>query len=181
MLTKVVYSAHWIRLACALASGAAVFGSAGALRADDDDRCRFVDGPFSSDLVDPPVCKSPVGLCTHGQLEGDFPAIYDFTFSTLESAGDPTDPTEFVYTGHSTVTTPQGVLSTDDSGVIHISDPAAPPMSTPSPFVTTPSVASGTGRYVGATGAFVATGTLTFATGHATGRFIGQVCRAERW
>jgi hypothetical protein len=114
-----------------------------------------------------------VGLCTHGQLQGDFPAIYDFTFTTLQSAHDPSDPTEFVYTGHSTLTTTHGVIQTNDSGVIHLSSNGAP-----SPLVTTATIASGTERYAGATGVFVATGTLNAATGAAVGSFIAQICRA---
>ena len=142
------------------------------LRADEDShRCQFFQGPFASNLVPPPTCTSPIGLCTHGQLGGQFPAQYDFTFSTLQSAGDPSDPTEFVYTGHSTVTTTHGVMHTDDSGVIHI------PATGLAPFVTTASIAEGTDRYAGASGVFVATGKLDFATGAAQGSFIAQICK----
>lgn len=149
---------------------------AGDLRADDGDHhdCHFFQGPFASNLVAPPTCTSPVGLCTHGQLGGDFPAIYDFTFSTLQSANDPTDPTEFVYTGHSTVTTSRGVIHTNDSGVIHVTADGVG-----EPFVTTASIASGTDDYVGATGVFVATGQLDTTTGEAVGSFIAQVCHAH--
>ena len=164
------------QLACALAVGAAALTVAADLKADDADRggCRFFDGPFSSVLVPPPTCTSPVGLCTHGQLQGDFPATYDFTFSTLQSANDPTDPTEFVYTGHSTVTTDRGVIHTNDSGVIHI-----PANGAPAPFVTTAVVATGTGRYANATGVFVAQGNVDFSTGNAVGDYIAQVCRGD--
>src|ERR1700710_2072436 len=64
--------------------------------------CVAYFGPFSSQTGDP--CASPIGLCTHGTLEGEFPAQYDFTFATLESADAPSDPTKFVYTGNSVVT-----------------------------------------------------------------------------
>ncbi len=145
------------------------------LRADDDGhRCAFFQGPFSSNTVPPPTCTSPIGLCTHGVLGGAFPAQYDFTFSTLQSAGDPTDPTELVYTGHSTVTTAHGVMHTNDSGVIHI-----PAGGAPAPFVTTASIADGTERYTGATGVFVGSGNLDFATGAAVGSFIAQICRSH--
>lgn len=133
--------------------------------------CRNFDGPFASDTVPPPTCTSPVGLCTHGLLQGDFPADYDFTFSTLQSSGDPTDPTAFVYTGHSTITTKHfGIIHTDDSGVIHI------PATGPSHFTTTAVAATGTGRFVGVTGAFVATGDLDFTTGHADGSYFAHLC-----
>ena len=161
------------RLAGALAVVAPALFAAGDLKADEGPSCRFALGPFSSDLVAPPTCTSPVGLCTHGTLGGDFPAIYDFTFSTLQSANDPTDPTEYVYTGHSTVTTTQGVIHTNDSGVLHLTSTG-----TDEPFVTTASIATGTERYVGATGVFVATGTLNMNTGESVGSFIAHVCRS---
>jgi hypothetical protein len=112
-------------------------------------------------------------MCTHGELQGDFPATYDFTFATLQSANDPNDPTEFVYTGHSVVTNSKGTIQTNDSGVIHL-----PTNGGAAPFVTTASIASGTNRYAGATGVFVATGMLTVATGTSTGTFIAQICTA---
>jgi hypothetical protein len=160
----------WKKRVFALALGATAFASAAGVRADDDHRCRFFDGPFSSVLVSPSMCASPVGLCTHGQLRGDFPAIYDFTFATLQPANDPSDPTEYVYTGHSVVTTSRGVIQTNDSGVIHLVT------SGPSPFVTTASIATGTERYVGATGVFVATGSLNMATGESVGTYVADVC-----
>jgi hypothetical protein len=155
----------------ALAAGfAATTLFATDLKADDGRHGgEFFQGPFESDTVPPPTCTSPVGLCTHGTLSGSFPADYDFTFATLQSAGDPTDPTEFVYTGHSTVTTPAGVMHTNDSGMIHI------PATGLAPFVTTANIAVGTGVYVGATGAFVATGNLDFSTGHAVGSFFARI------
>jgi hypothetical protein len=156
-------------VACAVALTAAADSKAGD--DDDDARCRFFEGPFGSMTVPVPPCTSPVGLCTHGMLRGDFPARYDFTFATLQPANDPTDPTEFVYTGHSVVTTTRGVMHTNDSGVIHI-----PAGGGPAPFVTTASVADGTERYADATGVFVATGDLDFATGDAVGNFIAHIC-----
>jgi hypothetical protein len=141
---------------------------------NDDRGCGFVDGPFHSSLVPPPTCTSPVGLCTHGELQGDFPAVYDFTFATLQSANDPSDPTEFVYTGHSTLTTPHGTISTNDSGVIHMMGPTAA-----SPFVTTASVASGTERFENTTGVFVASGSLDTTTGDSVGTYFARVCRTS--
>jgi hypothetical protein len=153
----------------ALAASAAILAlstMAESKAAGDDDDCGL-RGPFSSDLVPPPVCTSPVGLCTTGQLSGNFPAKYEFRFSTLQSTADPSDPTAFVYTGHSVVTTSRGVLYTEDSGLLHM-----PPDGSPGQFVTTASITSGSGRYRKATGVFVATGELDFVSGHATGSFI---------
>lgn len=165
--------AHRRGYALAFFAVAAAFATSVAA---DDHRftfCENFDGPFSSDLVPPPTCTSPIGLCTHGLLQGEFPADYDFTFSTLQNTEDPTDPTAFVYTGHSKVTTKLGVISTNDSGIIHIPDTG------PSPFVTTAVAATGTGRYVGTTGAFVASGNLDFSTGHAVGSYFSHLCNTR--
>jgi hypothetical protein len=167
------------RLARTLAAtgvAAAVLSVTAGARAEGDAQpeCRFVEGPFSSVTVPPPACLSPVGLCTHGFLKGEFPAIYDFTFATLQSTNDPSDPTAYVYTGHSVVTTTNGVIDTNDSGILHLGAAGAL-----SPFVTTASIARGTERYEGASGVFVATGELDFVTGAAQGTFIAHVCRTE--
>jgi hypothetical protein len=140
---------------------------------DDDDHltCTAYNGPFSS--VTGPPCTSPINLCTHGQLGPDFPAQYDFTFNTLDSANDPNDPTKFVYTGVSVVTPADnsGVLYTNDTGVIHIPQDGAP-----APFVTKAIVDRGTKQYKKASGGFVATGNLVFESGQATGSFSAVLC-----
>lgn len=135
------------------------------------DVCTAYNGPFSS-LTGPP-CTSPIGLCTHGLLGPDFPATYDFTFNTLSPAGDPSDPTKFVYTGVSVVTPTDnsGILYTNDTGVIHI-----PENGDPAPFVTKAIVDSGTKRYKRARGGFVATGDLVFESGQAVGSFSAVLC-----
>lgn len=153
---------------CALGASTAVLGAASDLKADDG--CRFFSGPSSA--VAPATCASPVGLCTHGKLDGDFPAVYDFVAATLQSANDPNDPTEYEYTGHTVITTPDGLIYTNDNGVVHISGAAT------APFATTILIASGTGRYADASGTFLDRGTSTLATGANTGQYIAQVCRA---
>jgi hypothetical protein len=160
------------RVLSALGVGVAVVAFAGVVSADGGrSDCRDYSGPFTSQTVPPPTCTSPVGLCTHGILRGSFPAIYDFTFSTLQSTNDPTDPTAFVYTGHSIVTTTRGVMHTNDNGIIHI-----PTDGSPAPFATTAIVASGTNAYVDTTGLFVAQGNLDFSTGNAVGSYIAHLC-----
>ncbi|MGH7283161.1 MAG: hypothetical protein ACRELY_16670 [Polyangiaceae bacterium] len=137
--------------------------------------CKDFDGAFQADNVPPPTCTSPIGMCTHGRLGPDFPADYDFTFSTLQSTEDPTDPTAFVYTGHSKVTSDHdhGVISTNDVGIVHI------PPDGGAPFVTTAVAFTGTGRFAGVAGAFVASGTLDFSTGHSTGTYFARLCTPE--
>lgn len=158
------------RTASAVALFAVSASFAVTVQADDRLECRNFDGSFASDLVPPPTCTSPIGLCTHGLLGGNFPADYDFTFYTLQNTEDPTDPTAFVYTGHSKVTTDRGVISTNDVGIIHI------PAAGLAPFVTTAVAFSGTGPYEGISGAFVASGNLDFSTGHAAGSYFAHLC-----
>jgi hypothetical protein len=139
----------------------------------EEDQCSAFYGPFSSQTGDP--CDSPIGLCTHGSLEGEFPAQYDFTFETLESANDPNDPSKFVYTGYSVVTARDGsgVMNTDDTGVIHMTQTG------PAPFVTKAIVVEGTKKFARAGGGFVATGNLTFETGLAVGSYSAVLCKPK--
>jgi hypothetical protein len=164
----------WKTIAYALGAGATVFAAASDVKAERDDRgCRFFDGRSSAVAATP--CASPVGLCTHGQLSGDFVGQYDFVATTLQSANDPSDPTELVFTGHSVITTPGGTMSSDDNGVIHIA-----PGATTAPFATTILIVGGTGRFSGATGTFVDRGISDLTTGGNTGAYIAQICRSER-
>jgi hypothetical protein len=88
-------------------------------RADDDkEQCRAFYGPFTSPMVPPPECKSPVGLCTHGILTGEFPATYDFTALTEET--DSNHPNSVRLTGMSVVTTSKGVIHTDDVSILNL-------------------------------------------------------------
>lgn len=176
MVPRIVSPSHQVSLfLSALGIAASVLAFASVVKADGArSLCLNFSGPFESQEVPPPPCTSPVGLCTHGMLEGDFPATYDFTFATLQSANDPTDPTEFTYTGHSVVTNKLGVMHTNDNGVIHI-----PVNGAPSPFATTAIVASGSELYSHTTGVFVAQGLLDFSTGNATGSFIAHLCAGD--
>ncbi|HEX5656444.1 MAG TPA: hypothetical protein VFX59_04580 [Polyangiales bacterium] len=139
-----------------------------------DDECTAFYGPFSSQTGEP--CESPIGLCTHGALQGEIPAQYDFTFETLESANDASDPSKFVYTGYSVVTAldGSGVAYTDDTGIIHMTE------SGPAPFVTKAIIVDGTRKFANADGGFVATGNLTFETGFAVGNYSAVLCKPKR-
>ena len=138
----------------------------------DDHKCTAFVGPFSS--VNGPPCTSPIGMCTHGILGGEFSARYDFTIHTLTPAGDPHDPTKFVYTGTSVVTVNDGsgVMFTDDTGELHI-----PADGGPAPFVTKAIVDRGTRRFKHTLGGFIATGMLEVTTGLATGSFSAVLCK----
>jgi hypothetical protein len=142
-----------------------------SLRANPDhDRCKDVSGPFSSIVVGGPNCASPVGICTHGLLTGNFHATYDFTMVTLQPANDPNDPSKFIYTGTSIITLRSGKqMFSVDTGVMHIVDPTAVP------FVTTANIYTGTGQYQ--SGQFIASGLLNFVTGDALGSYVGEICK----
>lgn len=135
-------------------------------RADDDDKskCQAFYGPFTSVVVPPPDCTSPVGLCTHGTLVGEFPATYDFTAMTQTT--DPDDPNIVTLTGTSVVTTAAGVIHTDDVSVINFAT---------GDFVTK-ALVDRTKIHDAKTGGFIAAGNLDFATGQATGNYSAVLC-----
>jgi hypothetical protein len=164
----------WKKVAYALGAGAMVLAAASDVKAErDDGGCHFFEGRSSAVAATP--CASPVGLCTHGQLLGDFFGQYDFVATTLQSANDPSDPTEFVFTGHSVITTSDGTMSSNDNGVIHIA-----PGATTAPFATTILIVGGTGRFARTTGTFVDRGISDLTTGGNSGAYIAQLCRSER-
>jgi hypothetical protein len=138
-------------------------------RAGDDDksRCHAFYGPFTSVVVLPPNCKSPVGLCTHGILTGEFPASYDFT--ALTQTTDPSDPSVVTLTGKSVVTTSTGVIYTDDVSVINFAT---------GDFVTKALVHSTNLRQANS-GGFIAAGNLNPATGQASGSYSAILCSRE--
>lgn len=144
------------------------------------DHCRDVEGPFTSTIVPPPTCTSPVGLCTHGILHGDLEATYDFVADTLMDANDPAHPGRQVYTGTSTITPLShanliGQLFSDDDGFL---DPDAFGHAI---FETTVHVNRGTKLEKHTDGTLIASGNLDFTTGAAVGTYIGELCRRFRW
>lgn len=139
--------------------------------------CQEFAGDFTSTLVPPPTCTSPVGLCTHGVLTGEVDGTYDFTITELVCGPDPGDPgdplkQECTYAGDSVVTTEKGSIITADTGVMHI-------VGTDATFTTTAAFLSGTRRYENASGVFVATGELDFVTGEAVGVYSLEVCHGN--
>ncbi|HEV3115543.1 MAG TPA: hypothetical protein VGY58_00730 [Gemmataceae bacterium] len=171
-MRKAVWTRRRGLSACALIIGlAAIVGLALVVGRAFADPCKDLEGPFSS-VLNTDDCSSPVGICTLGQLSGDIEATYAFTMMTLQNAGDPDDPTKFVYTGKSVITVAgsNAQLFSDDTGVIHIAGPEAP-------FVTTANLNGGTKEYRDATGQFVATGVLDFSTGEAVGTYTAEICK----
>lgn len=151
--------AHTLRTACVAA--AVLLGSAGTALAAAGG-CHTYSGDFTA--VAPAECASPFGICTHGTLAGGFPSFYDFTVDTLDFATG-------AYTGHSTITTPQGaVIRGSDSGAL------VPNGDGTADFVTTVHIVGGERQYAHATGSFVAPGTLDLATGATVGTYSATVC-----
>lgn len=139
-------------------------------------RCKEITGPFSSVTVPVPPCTSPVGLCTHGILGGPMDnASYDFTVYSTEPSPD--DPNTIIASGKSVITTSRGVMMTNDVSVLHFTGPAP---TDPVDFVTTATIESGTQRYKATSGQFVAMGTLSFATGQASGSYAATLCEGRR-
>ena len=139
--------------------------SAAPLRGDDDNaQCHAFYGPFSSVIVPPPDCQSPVGLCTHGTLTGEFPATYDFTALTEET--DTEHPNSVRLTGMSVVTTSKGVIHTDDVSVLNM---------VTGDFVTK-AIVHDSDIAQAQSGGFIAAGNLNLMTGEATGNYSAILC-----
>lgn len=153
----------------AAAGAALLLVAAGATPALASDT-KSVAGPFSSVLVPPPGCQSPVGICTLGHLSGDLDATYAFTMETLVPLGNPAYPNRFLYTGESVITIIHGgaVMLSHDTGFIDFEG-------TENPFVTTVNIYTGTKQYSDATGTLVASGQLNFVTGNAVGSYTGTI------
>jgi hypothetical protein len=135
--------------------------------------CQDFSGDFTSTLVAPPECQSPIGICTHGVLTGEIEGTYDFVMTEIACGIDPLNPALCTYAGDSIVTTEKGSIVTRDTGVMDQTNPTAVP------FVTTAEFLEGTNRYKNAAGTFVATGQLNFATGEAVGTYTLLVCHAQ--
>ena len=131
--------------------------------------CKTTEGTFTSNVIPPPTCTSPVGICTSGALAGKFPESYDFVMDTAV----PTPSGQLAYTGHSLITRTNGgaTLVGQDTGVMTFTGPNN------ATFVTTVNVVGRTKQFKDATGTYVATGELDFLTGVATGTFTSTVCK----
>jgi hypothetical protein len=188
MRSRLLRQAFFVLVAAAASTPAFAGKGGGPGQPDHDhdgncghhDHCRDVQGPFTSTLVPPPTCTSPVGLCTHGILHGDLEATYDFTFATLVPADDPAHPGRMIYTGTSIITPTDkpnvvGQMFSDDDGFL---DPS--PDGTAN-FETTVHVDRGTKLEKHTDGTLVASGVLNFATGEAVGSYIGELCRRFHW
>jgi hypothetical protein len=118
--------------------------------------CHSVSGAFTA--VAPADCPSPIHICTHGRLDGDLSATYDFVAGGFTPEG--------ALSGHSTITLDNGaVIRGNDTSVL------GPDGS----FVTTVRIVGGTRQYAHATGALVAPGHF-LADGGTEGTYSGVIC-----
>ena len=134
--------------------------------------CNVYTGDFTA--VAPATCSSPVGICTHGTLTGQFPSTYDFSVDTLVPANDPASPNKFLYTGHSTITAADGAqMFGHDSGFLYIEADGH------APFVTTVKIAGGNQEFSHVSGKFVAPGVLHLADGSTDGTYTATICHGN--
>lgn len=133
-------------------------------------RCFRVAGSFSSEMVPPPVCQSPVGVCTEGSLRGLLRGDYSFTAQSFQSTGDPSIPMVSFYTGTSEIRTRWGTLVLTDAGSQTYEEGGEGPMAA---LLT---VVEGTGWFRGISGYLQVFGTADYGTGLAEGRYVGKLC-----
>jgi hypothetical protein len=115
----------------------------------------FVDG-----------CASPVGICTQGNIETGL--LAGTTSFTVLTANSPPDfPNLLQYTGEFVITTENGVLTIQDSGVFDQANGA---------FFERDPIASGTGIFTNATGPLFSFGTQTTNPPGFDGFVVGLLC-----
>ena len=142
-----------------------------SLPAEASARCVRVAGRFSSEMITPPDCESPVGVCTAGQLSGLLRGGYSFVADQFLPTGDPSIPMVSFYTGQSVIDTRWGTIFGTDAGAQTYVYGGEGPMSA---LLT---VTGGTGWFGGVgSGYLQITGVLDYATGLAEGRYSGQLC-----
>lgn len=136
-------------------------------------RPRIYEGPFTSTFEAGPGCtNSPIFLCTHGVLEGDWNGTYEFGFTSMGPANDPNEPNKILYTGTSVITLDNGKqLFGVDTGVMYTDEFGG------ATFTTIVDVQGGTRNFRNASGEIIASGYLNFATGFAEGSYHATIFR----
>ena len=134
--------------------------------------CKTTEGPFTANLLPPPGCQSPIGICITGTLDGKSPETYSFVMGTFGEL-DP-DGIQAAYTGQSVITRTHGgaTLIGHETGVLTFNFTEGT-----GTFVTTVTIVGGTKQFANATGQYVATSQISFATGEGTGTFTSTVCK----
>ncbi|TMA38235.1 MAG: hypothetical protein E6J82_17905 [Deltaproteobacteria bacterium] len=112
-------------------------------------------------------CTSPFGLCTEGTIPSG-PLAGTTQFSVL-SLGPGDSPELLLYGGELVITTPDGTLTIQDSGVLNTLDGT---------FFEIEQTVEGTGSFADHDGTLFAQGTST-PTGF-EGTLSGQICRVSK-
>lgn len=115
--------------------------------------------PVSGNLVEHLTATGSAGT-VDGDLEGD----YEFTLTSLTQKGQSPVNT---FTGTSTITTADGTITADDSGVLNTKTDN---------IVWRSVITGGTGAYSNANGQLHYGGTLDFDTGQGSAVYHGNLC-----
>ncbi|WP_394850106.1 hypothetical protein LZC95_21940 [Pendulispora brunnea] len=111
---------------------------------------------------------SPIWTCTHGRLEGNLDAKYEFTFKTL--VPDAMESGRLNYEGTSVITMANGArMFGQDSGYFQLHPDGS------GAFETTVHIQGGTSDYSNASGRIVASGSFQ-RSGSAVGSYTGFIC-----
>ena len=124
-------------------------------------------GTFTSTFEAGPGCvDSPIQLCTHGILSGDWVGTYEFSFTSQAPSGNPEAPNEILYTGNSVITLSNGaMIFENDTSAMY------PDATGHAAFTTIVTVVGGTKNYGDAAGEIVAWGDIDLINGTAVGSY----------
>jgi hypothetical protein len=136
---------------------------------DEDGRahgnCQIVNAHIvSTFFVD--GCTSPVGICTQGNIASG-PLAGTTLFTVLTADSPPDFPDVLHYTGQFAITTENGTLTIQDSGVFDQANGV---------FFERDPIASGTGIFANATGPLFSFGTQTANPPGFDGFVVGLLC-----
>lgn len=134
--------------------------------------CVPVNGKFSSQVLPPDQCQSPVAFCTRGQLTGALHGEYDFSAQSFVPASEPSVPGVSYYSGYSFIHTTHGDLQLTDTGALDLVNGRIASLLT---------VTSGTEQYSMATGYLFVTGFSDLTLGTNRGWYEGEICGVSRY
>ena len=154
------------KIKLAVASLAAVAAVVGAFQrpSSADAHCHNVVGNISV-KVRATNCTSPVGLCTSGTIDSTY--LHGTTSYVTAALIPAAQPGDSAYYGTLTLTTAQGTLTLQDSGVLSFGG---------GQFSEYANVISGTGAFAGATGTLFMGGFMPADRSGFDGSMQGQIC-----
>lgn len=157
-----------------LVSGATVSMMVGLVLANTvgaEPDCRPVAGRAETQIVPPPTCASPVGICTSGRVFGSLHGTLKLTATSLIPSGAGGLPEVSFFTGQSVIQVKNGdVLIGIDTGAFDLQDGTV---------VTLLTWVGGTGQFAGASGHIRISANLDFSTGIVESRYKGEICTSS--